>query len=102
MKKTTKTESKYYRVNVEVSKLVYLEAREFAEKHKVFWSRIYVTKIGDPIDGVVNLEFTAKRSRKDLIERDLEYLRLVESKIKVIQTAGKLHIIQNHKDKVEL
>ena len=90
MKKNVKTESKYYKVNITVSKLVYLEAREIAEKHKVFWSKVYVTKIGDPIDGVVNLEFTAKRSRKDLIEKDLDYLRRLETKVQCIYLAGKL------------
>ena len=97
MKKNVKTESKYYKVNVIVSQLAYLEAKEFADRHKVFWSKVYTTKIGDLLDGEVNLEFTAKRARKDLIERDLEYLKLINSKVKLINTAGKLHIIQNNK-----
>ena len=68
---------KYY---VLVSKLVYLEARKIAERHKVFWSRISVTEIGDPIDGMVAVEFKGKESHRDLVERDLKYLKDLEER----------------------
>ena len=86
---------KYY---VLVSKLVYLEARKIAERHKVFWSRISVTEIGDPIDGMVAVEFRGKESHGDLVERDLKYLKDLEEKITHFYYEGQRAVFTSKQD----
>lgn len=85
-KKTIERKTKkYYFIT---SKLVYLEAIKLAERHNVWWSRINVTEIGDPIDGSVNIEFRAKVSKEDLIERDIDYLKRLSLKVSNIYNEG--------------
>ena len=60
-------ESKTRMYQMVVSKLAYLEARRVAEKHTVWWSTVRVTETGDPIDGMVLIEFRGREDKKDLI-----------------------------------
>ena len=77
------------RHNIVVGKLVYLAARRTAERHKVWWSKISVTEIGDPIYGMVKLEFTAKANKQELIERDIEYLNDLDTQVGNVISEGK-------------
>lgn len=90
-----KKTKKYYFI---VSKLVYLEAIKLAERHNVWWSRIIVTEIGDPIDGSVNIEFKAKVSKEELIERDIDYLTRLDLKVSEFYHEGKKAVYMSDKE----
>ena len=72
-----------------VSKLIYLRAYKFAKRHKVFWSRIQVTEMGDSIDGTVLIEFRAKRAMDELIKKDMEYIVRIDERTKAFYEAGR-------------
>lgn len=95
-KKTIERKTKKYYFMT--SKLVYLEAIKLAERHNVWWSRIIVTEIGDPIDGSVNIEFRAKVSKEDLIERDIDYLKRLSLKVSNIYNEGERAIYLKDKE----
>lgn len=72
-----------------VSKLIFLRAYKFAKRHKVFWSGIQVTEIGDSIDGTVLIEFRAKRKHEKKIEKDIENLVRLDERTKAFYEAGR-------------
>lgn len=76
-KKTNEKKTRVY--NLVVSKMIYLEAIKFAKRHKVWWSRISVTEVGDPVEGNVSIEFRCRISRTDLMARDSKYLSELEA-----------------------
>lgn len=86
---------KYYFI---CSKLIYLEAIKLAERHKVWWSRIIVTEIGDPIEGSVNIEFKAKVSKEELIEKDIAYLDTIDARVSEIYAKGQRAIYMKDKE----
>ena len=77
---------KYYFIG---SKLIYAEVMRLAKRHKLWWSRIIVTEIGDAVEGCINVEFRAKAANEELIERDLEYLVALDKKVSTIYAKGK-------------
>lgn len=85
-KQIEKKTRKYYFIT---SKLVYAEAMRLAKRHKLWWSRMKVTEIGDAVEGSVNIEFTAKAANNELIERDIEYLERLDEKVSTIYAKGK-------------
>lgn len=83
------SETKTRMYQMVVSKLAYLEARRVAEKHTVWWSKVKVTETGDPIDGMVLIEFRGRKDKEDIIERDFEYVHKVEEQTRTIYDLGK-------------
>lgn len=82
-------ESKTRMYQMVVSKLAYLEARRVAEKHTVWWSKVRVTETGDPIDGMVLIEFRGREDKKDLIEKDFDYVHRLQDQVATIYDLGK-------------
>lgn len=80
------------------SKLVYLEAIKLAKRHKVWWSRISVTEFGEPVNGSVDIEFKAKVSKEDIIEKDISYLKRLGLKVSVIYNEGERAICLKDKE----
>lgn len=85
--RNSETKTRIYQMVV--SKLAYLEARRVAEKHTVWWSKVKVTETGDPIDGMVLIEFRGRKDKEDIIERDFEYVHKVEEQTRTIYDLGK-------------
>ena len=84
-----KLERKTRMYQMVVSKLAYLEARRVAEKHSVWWSKVRVTETGDPIDGMVLIEFRGREDKKDLIEKDFDYVNRLQDQVATIYDLGK-------------
>ena len=85
--KTRENKTRMYQLVV--SKLAYMEARRVAEKHTVWWSKVKITETGDPIDGTVLIEFRGREDKKDLIEKDFDYVRRAEEQVRTIYDLGK-------------
>ena len=85
--KTRENKTRMYQLVV--SKLAYMEARRVAEKHTVWWSKVKITETGDPIDGMVLIEFRGREDKKDLIEKDFDYVRRAEEQVRTIYDLGK-------------
>ena len=95
-KKTIERKTKKY--HFITSKLVYLEAYKMAKRHKVWWSRITVTEFGDPINGNVNIEFRAKVTKEDIIDKDIAYLKRLSLKVSNIYNEGERAIYLKDKE----